>query len=258
MKVAITQLDAHKLEADWQRLKDHISAQEPQLLLLPEMCFAPWFCADERPDGDSWQAAVNAHEIWLGRLPELGVDIIIGTAPRNIGSQRQNWAYVWTGQAGLSWARGKTYLPNDEGFWEANWYRRAPIDFPLISIGRLRIGIMICTELWFMRHAREYGKLGAHLLLIPRSTPKHTNAKWLAGGQAAAVISGAYCLSSNHAGAIHDQALGGMGWLCDPEGNVLATSSDEAPFVTLEIDLANAEAAKRSYPRYVDDGPVAP
>ena len=117
---------------------------------------------------------------------------------------------------------------------------------------------MICTEIWFMRHAREYGKQGAHLLLNPRSTPYHTNAKWLAGGQAAAVISGAYCLSSNHAGSIKGQALGGMGWLCDPEGNVLATSSDEAPFVTLEIDLANAEAAKRSYPRYVDDSPVAP
>jgi N-carbamoylputrescine amidase len=151
----------------------------------------------------------------------------------------------------------KTYLPNDEGYWEANWYDRAPIDFQPTIAGDLKMGVMICTEIWFLQHAREYGKGGIHLLLNPRSTPRHSNAKWLAGGQTAAVVSGAYCLSSNHAGQASGVELGGAGWLCDPDGVVLAITSEAEPFVSLDLDLAGtAERAKSTYPRYVDDSPL--
>jgi N-carbamoylputrescine amidase len=43
----------------------------------------------------------------------------------------------------------------------------------------------------------------------------------------------------------------GEGWIVDPEGEVLALTCDAEPFVTLEIDLSRARAAKGTYPRYV-------
>lgn len=256
MKATITQLDANRLEHNWQRLKRHTAARASELVLLPEMCFAPWFCAAPARDETTWQRAVCAHEEWLLRLPELGADIVIGTAPRNVCGARHNVAYLWAARGGLRWIHSKTYLPNDEGYWEANWYDRAPVDFQPTRAGDLTIGVMICTEIWFLQHARDYGKDGIHLLLNPRSTPRFTNAKWLAGGQTAAVVSGAYCLSSNHAGRAGRVDLGGAGWLCDPDGVVLATTSEAEPFVTLELDLGAAERAKSAYPRYVDDSPL--
>ncbi len=256
MKATIIQLDASQLDVEWQRLVRHVAEYKSQLVLLPEMCFAPWFCSEPAQNDYTWQSAVAAHEAWLARLPELPADIIAGTAPRNISDKRHNVAYLWTRQKGLQWTHKKTYLPNDDGYWEANWYDRAPVDFQVTHISQLTVGFMICTEIWFLQHAREYGKLGAHLLLNPRSTPGHTNAKWTAGGQTAAVVSGAFCLSSNHAGQIKHLDLGGAGWLCDPDGTVLATTCDEKPFVTVELDLALAEVAKSTYPRYVDDSPL--
>lgn len=256
MKVTITQLDANQLERDWERLKRHVAEAASELALLPEMCFTPWFCAARQRDEATWQQAVSAHETWLERLPELGANLVSGSAPRNIGGKRHNVAYLWTARDGLQWIHSKTYLPNDDGYWEANWYDRAPIDFQPARLGDLTLGVMICTEIWFLQHAREYGKAGIHLLLNPRSTPRPTNAKWLAGGQTAAVVSGAYCLSSNHAGRAGGVDLGGMGWLCDPDGAVLATTSEAEPFVTLELDLSAAERAKSTYPRYVDDSPL--
>ncbi|MCY3778752.1 MAG: carbon-nitrogen hydrolase family protein [Chloroflexi bacterium] len=256
MRATITQLDPGELESDWQRLVRHVEDNRAQLVLLPEMCFAPWFCAEPAPQDATWNRAVAGHEAWLERLPELPVDIIAGTAPRNIGEKRHNIAFLWTRQDGLQWTHSKTYLPNDDGYWEANWYDRAPIDFQVTRIAQLTIGFMICTEIWFLHHARDYGKRGAHLLLNPRSTPWHTNDKWLAGGRTGAVVSGAFCLSSNHAGQVNRVKLGGAGWACDPDGNVLATTSDEEPFVTVDLDLTAAEAAKSTYPRYVDDSPL--
>jgi N-carbamoylputrescine amidase len=70
---------------------------------------------------------------------------------------------------------------------------------------------------------------------------------WLAGGRTAAVVAGAYAVSSNHG----DERFGGQGWIVDPDGRVLAITSAEEPFVTVDVDLDGAEAAKRTYPRYV-------
>ena len=156
-------------------LKQHISEQASELVLLPEMCFAPWFCAAPERDEGIWQQAASAHEEWLGRLPELGVKYVIGTAPRDIGGARHNVAYLWSARGGLQWIHSKTYLPNDEGYWEANWYDRAPIEFKPVRAGDLTLGTVICTELWFLQHARDYGKGGIQLLLNPRSTPRPTN-----------------------------------------------------------------------------------
>ena len=256
MKATITQVNAAQLETEWTKLIQHVQANESELLLLPEMCFAPWFCAGRERDEGIWQAAVESHGCWLERLPESGAKIVIGTAPRNVNGKRHNVAYVWTAEEGLRWIHGKTYLPDEDGYWEASWYDRAPIDFQAAAVGGIRIGVMICTEIWFMQHARDYGKQGIHLLLNPRSTPAYSNAKWLAGGQSAAVAGGAWCLSSNHAGQADHVQLGGAGWTSDPDGHVLAVTTADRPFITLDLDLQAADAAKTTYPRYVDDSPL--
>ena len=256
MRTTITQIDAGRLDSEWRALRQHVRTEKSQLVLLPEMAFAPWFCGAAVPDEDRWQAAVSEHERWLSRLDELGADIVAGAAPRNVDGKKYNMAYIWTRTEGLRWTHAKTYLPNDAGFWEANWYDRAPVHFRPLAVGGLRLGFMICTELWFMQHARDYGRQGIQLLLIPRSTPSGVNDKWLAGGRAAAVIAGGYCLSSNHVGSGESVELGGMGWICGPEGDVLATTDERQPFLTLSLDLALADKAKGTYPRYVDDSPI--
>ncbi|MEM6529893.1 MAG: carbon-nitrogen hydrolase family protein, partial [Chloroflexota bacterium] len=150
----------------------------------------------------------------------------------------------------------KTYLPDDEGFWEATWYDRGTVDFQAVTAHNVRFGYMICTEIWFMQHIREYGQQGTHFILCPRSTPLPTNDKWLACGRTAGVIGGGFCLSSNHAGAVMGMELGGTGWITDPESVVLGVTSAEQPFITLDVDLSQAEAAKATYPRYVIDSPL--
>ena len=47
----------------------------------------------------------------------------------------------------------------------------------------------------------------------------------------------------------HDPALG----IVSPDGDVLAVTSRSEPFATVDVDLANAERAKSTYPRYALD-----
>ncbi|MGQ0600373.1 MAG: carbon-nitrogen hydrolase family protein [Anaerolineales bacterium] len=255
MKVTVCELrtETHGFAEDWQALLAHVHAERSQLVLLPEMPFCPWFAVTREFDPVTWQTAVSAHEHWLTRLPELAPATVLGTRPVTRNGKRLNEGFVWSVTHGYSAVHDKHYLPEDEGFWESSWYERGDGKFSTFAIDSHALGMMICTELWFMQHARDYGQAGAQLIVTPRAAGKPTVDKWLAGGRVQAVVSGAYSLSSNHVSEESQVDLGGQGWIIGVDGEVLAVTSRQRPFVTLELDLAHADAAKHTYPRYVKD-----
>ena len=242
------------LEEDWAGLVRHVTAEGSDLVVLPELGFAPWFAAERAVDDAAWAAAVAAHERWLPRLSELGA-AVIGTRPVDRPAGRRNEAYAREADGPVRPLHDKSYLPDEAGFWEASWYGRGDGGHAVVGIAGARAGVLVCTEMWFLEHARAYGRAGAHLVAVPRCTPVETLDKWLAGGRVCAVVSGAWSLSSNSAEPEH----GGLGWVVDPEGAVVATTTSDAPWVTVDVDVAAAETAKSGYPRYVPElDPAAP
>ena len=255
MKTTVCELrnDPTGLEQDWQALIDHTKSQKSDLVLLPEMAFYPWLAGTDQVDPQLWQDAVNAHDRWLDRLSELGARIVIGTRPVIKDYKRLNYGYIWQSESGCALAHAKYYVPDEKGYWEATWYDRGDCEFNVVNVDDMNLGFLICTELWFAAHAREYMLQGIDLLVCPRATPKNSVDKWLAGGRTAAVISGAFCLSSNFNGPNPDGSeVGGTGWIVEPaEGDVLGVTSRDRPFFTADIDLTVARNAKHTYPRYV-------
>ncbi|MCE1253957.1 MAG: carbon-nitrogen hydrolase family protein [Anaerolineae bacterium] len=237
-------------EQDWQRLLNHVKENGSQLVLLPEMPFSAWFAIPRQFDAISWQNAVTSHQNWAARLKELSPALVASSQPVNDNDKRLNQAYIYEDQH-LRPAHQKYYLPNEEGFWEAEWYQRGDGDFSVINSRKINMGFLLCTELWFMQCARSYGQQGAHLILSPRASGRNTVEKWLVAGKAAAMISGAYSLSSNHCDPEAD--FGGTGWVIDPDGKILAKTTPKNPIISVEIDLDKAIEAKKTYPRYVLD-----
>jgi len=265
VKVTVCQMhleDRRSREAGWEALAAHVRASESDLVLLPEMPFHRWFPEDPEPDTGAWEEAVEDHRRWMGRLDDTDGAVVAGTRPMEREGCRLNEAFL-RGPGGP--ARGihaKRHLPDEPGFWEASWYDRGPGDFDVARIGPARAGFLVCTELWFLEHARSYGRAGAHLLLSPRATPAYSRDRWLACGRTAAVVAGAYCLSSNRgprggdprggaSGPGGGEKWAGGGWIIGPDGDVLAETGVAEPFRTLELDLSAAEAARDTYPRYV-------
>ena len=257
MKVTVCELpnEAKALETAWSELVEHVQTQCSEFILLPEMPFYRWLAYTRNVDAGQWEQAVRAHEAWIARLTDLAPATVISTRPITLNGKRQNAGFVWESGQGAKNIHTKYYLPDESGFWEASWYERGDGDFSLADTSKVKVGFLICTELWFNSHAREYGKQGMQLLVCPRATSKPTASKWVVGGQAAAVVSGAYCLSSNLAGTtLEGGDYAGVGWIIEPgEGKVLGLTSSEQPFLTLDIDLAEADQAKKTYPRYVLD-----
>lgn len=258
VKVTVCELDPREghLDGFLHALKQHCQDNGTQFLLLPEMSLSDWLAADAEPSAPRWDAAVRQHEAYISKLGDFGVPAVMGTRPiLTTGGSRRNEAYLWTAETPEpAPVHQKYYLPDEEGYWEHSWYDRGPKSFDIARALDMRIGVQICTEMWFFEWARHYGASRADLLCVPRATPHGSTGKWLAGGQAAAVCSGAYCLSSNLWAPKGEKLnAGGLGWAVDPEGNVLARTDADNPFATVEIDLGFARESKSTYPRYVPE-----
>lgn len=215
------------------------------LLVLPELAMTPWLCATPDVDPVAWEHAAARQP--LHRLAELNATVVIGTMAVVEAGRRYNDAFCWTAAGGLQTVHRKTFLPDEQGFWEATWYQRGPVRFEAFETPVGRIAVSVCTEMWFTQHLYP----DVDLVVVPRATPIETSAKWLAGGAAHAVTSGAFCVSSNRAETVAGTAMGATAWIIDPDGHQLSVSSPAEPVITCDIDLATARNAKFTYPRYV-------
>lgn len=253
MRVTVCQLsdEPSAFGADWAALRRHVDEHKSDLILLPEMPFATWFATEREFSPKLWNAAIVEHAHWKERLSDLAPATVLSTEPVERDGRRLNEAFVWSAGRATP-AHHKRYLPEEDGFWEASWYEQGDGAFDLTDAAGARVGFQICTELWTLAEARKYGLAGADIIAAPRATPASSVERWIVAGRAAAMLAGAFCVSSNRSGMSRGGfKFGGAGWIIGPDGEVLAVTSEAEPIMTRDIDLAAARAAKSTYPRYV-------
>jgi N-carbamoylputrescine amidase len=250
MKITVCEMhdERNLFVQDWDRLCAHVRAAQSDMVLLPEMIFCDWFARTQKFDAAIWRPAVEAHDLWLERLNELAPAVVLSSRPVDRAVQRFNSGFIREQGKAPHEVHDKYYLPDEEGFWEASWYSRGNGEFMPGKTGEVLLGFLICTELWALGEAINYGKKGVHLLATPRASGKTSVEKWLVGGRAAAIVAGAYSISSNRVN--EGGEYGGGGWIVGPNGEVLGVTSRQQPIVTVDVDLQEAEKAKSTYPRY--------
>jgi N-carbamoylputrescine amidase len=248
MRVTVCELphEPAALASAWAGLCRHAYRHRSELVLLPEFAFVDPVWESRVFDQERWAAALTASAAWLDRLAELRVDLVVGARPATIDGRPFNEGFLWSRHHGVRPLRRKWYLPDDPGSWEARWFDRGDPDFPAFRAGSVSFGLNICSELWALETCASYASEGVQLILSPRATAAATTARWLSLGVVAAVRSGAFSVSSNRVDSTG--ACGGFGWIIAPDGQVLATTTPEVPFATIELDLAAPAAARLGYP----------
>ncbi|MEA2328102.1 MAG: N-carbamoylputrescine amidase, partial [Thermoanaerobaculia bacterium] len=234
MRVTVCELphEPEALAAAWTALCDHTMRHASELVLLPEFAMVEPVWQDETFDANRWTAAQSLSDVWRHRLPELNAAYVVGTRPITIDRRPFNQGFLWSASA-LMPLRRKFYLPDEPGNWEARWFDRGDSDFPDYRAGACSFALNICTELWALETYAAYAARGVQMILSPRATAAATTARWISVGVVAAVRSGAFSLSSNRVDPTG--ACGGVGWIIDPSGHVLAQTTPKAPFATMDI-----------------------
>ena len=217
-----------------------------ELVLLPEFAMVEPVWQDEHFDADRWAAAQAMSDAWLERLPELHAAHVVGARPASIGGRPFNQGYLWS-RAGGARAAAPQVLPAERtGQLGSALVRPGRSGVPGVSGRRPLVRpqhLQRAVGGGDLRRVRRAGRAGDSL--APRDRGGH-DGQWLSVGVVAAVRSGAFSLSSNRVDPTG--ACGGFGWIIAPDGQVLATTTPDAPFATMDIDLAASDAARAGYP----------
>lgn len=254
MRVTVCELphEPEALAAAWAALCEHTARHSSELVLLPELAMVEPVWEERLFDAARWLDVQALADAWLRRLPELRVAHVVGTRPVTIDGRPFNQGFLWSATGTPLPLRRKFFLPDEPGSWEARWFFRGDSGFAEYHAGAMSFGLNICTELWAVETYASYAARGVPVILSPRATAAATTDKWLAAGVVAAVRSGAFSVSSNRVEPTG--ACGGVGWIIDPYGRILAKTTAEAPFATMDIDLSVSRAAQDDYPCYVFNG----
>jgi N-carbamoylputrescine amidase len=256
MKVAVCETTPELTagSAAWNTLRRVLDAEGPDLFVLNEMPFGKWIAAAPTVDDDVWKRACDVHEEGVARLHELGCPVVVASRARELEGRRVNEAFVWTPSDGARGAHTKQFFPDEEGYYEARWFEGGDRHFNVVPAGELGAGFLLCTEVMFNEYARHYGRGGAQVILAPRAGGKASLHRWLVAMRMAAIVSGCYVLTSNRGGTdSNGQIFGGRGWVIDPEGDLVAQTSESTPVVFHELDKDCVTRAQGKYPCYIKE-----
>jgi N-carbamoylputrescine amidase len=249
MKLSICQLpnDLSPNHPAWSDLVAHVEHARPDLAVLNEMPFSTWIAERATFDQAAATASVEAHEAGVRGLLPLSA-AFIGSRPVRGAVKLCNEAFLVAGRA-YQPVHQKHYFPQEGGFYEETWFAVDRPGFEVVEYNRLRIGVLLCSELMFTEWARHYRRRGAHVIAVPRASG--TNMRhWDAAARMAALVSGCYVLSSNRVSSINDNGMrfGGRGFAYSPTGDLLAETSPSVPFACVDIDVAQVAEAQQNYP----------
>jgi len=239
-------------DAQWDELKERVSAARPDLLVTNELPFGPWLADNAFFSENEAHLSIRAHDEGLAALVDLDLPAMISSRPVWNGRRLANEAFVLEKGAVRPLHR-KQYFPNEPGWFEHEWYARDDSGFSVAEILGIKVGVLLCTEAMFNERARAYGRQQASLLVIPRATGMDRES-WQIAGAMASVVSGAYVVSSNRVGRSRSGTrFGGGGFAYAPHGRFLAVTTPANPVLTLELDPAISAAARLEYPCYVPE-----
>lgn len=238
----------------WTDLIRDLERLRPDLFVLNELPFGPWLAARPDYDRDAWRACVAAHEHGVAAVRELGVPTVLGSRAVDLDGRLCNQGFIWRRAAGLEAIHTKQHLPRSPGYWETSWTQPGRQRFQLTQAGPLRVGMLICTDIMFNEHARQYGRDEVDLIVVPRATPPLVAHQFEVALQMTAIVSGCYVASSDRRGTDSaGEAFAGRGCIINPIGQTVAATSFFSRVAVHDIDTDFVRGQQQRYPCNVVD-----
>lgn len=115
-----------------------------------------------------------------------------------------------------------------------------------------RAGLATCYDLRFPELFRELLTAGSEVFLVPAAWPASRVGHWTLLGRARAVENQCVVVQCNTAGAHSGLPMGGRSQVVGPTGDVLAEAGDGEEVLAVEVDLAEVDTARASFPVLAD------
>lgn len=118
----------------------------------------------------------------------------------------------------------------------------------LVNLPFGRAGLAICYDLRFPELFRGYALAGAEMAFLPSEWPHPRLSHWQTLVRARAIENQMFMFACNRVGRDASNEFFGHSMAVDPWGEVLEEGGEGEELITLTVDLAKVEAARRKIP----------
>jgi len=266
---------ATQMSCDWntagniakaEKLVREAAGRGAQIILLPELFEAPYFCIEQDNRHLSLACSVEdsrAVRHFSGLARELGVVLPVSFFERAGPVYFNSVAIIDADGRNLGIYR-KSHIPNGPGYQEKNYFSPGDTGFKVWRTRFGRIGVGICWDQWFPETARSMALLGAELFFFPTAIgsepppalPVNSREHWQRTQQGHAAANLTPLIASNRYGlerSLQDPEklyiqFYGSSFIADATGAKVAEAGEEGDAVlTATFDLDSVEQLRNNW-----------
>jgi N-carbamoylputrescine amidase len=239
-----------------------------QLIVLPELHLAPYFCQTEDTAlFDLAEPVPGPTSKALGELAKnLGIVMVASLFERRAAGLYHNTAIVLEKDGSLIGKYRKMHIPDDPGYYEKFYFTPGDLGFTPIDTSVGKLGILVCWDQWYPEAARLMTLAGAEILLYPTAIgwnpedaaeeKERQRDAWITIQRSHAVANGIPVAACNRIGLEPDPSgmtsgiqFWGSSFISGPQGELLATANDtETRVIMAELDRVRSESVRRIWP----------
>ncbi|WP_337997889.1 NAD+ synthase [Oleispirillum naphthae] len=196
------------------------AAAGADLVVTPELALSGYPPEDlvRRP---AFLARIDAALLDLARRAAGGPPLIVGAPRPRAGDGIRACANVAVvlAEGRIAAEIDKAHLPNYGVFDEARVFFPGPLPLP-VTIAGVRVGVMICEDMWYADVARHLKANGAEILVVPNGSPFETDKEGerLAHARARVAETGLPLLYVNQVGGQDELVFDGASFALDAAG----------------------------------------
>ncbi len=270
----VQQANTASVEQNIEKLLRNIrrcAAQGAQLVVLPELHNALYFCQTE--DTDCFDLAEPipgpSTERFGSLAKELGVVIVASLFEKRAPGIYHNTAVVLERDGSVAGKYRKMHIPDDPAYYEKFYFTPGDLGFRPIDTSVGRLGVLVCWDQWYPEAARLMALAGADLLIYPTAigweSTDPTDEKqrqqdaWVISQRGHAVANGLPVVAVNRVGHEADPSghtngirFWGHSFVAGPQGEILYRASAEEETSVVSVDLKRSEDVRRIWPFFRD------
>jgi omega-amidase len=180
---------------------------------------------------------------------ELGANLIGGSILTREGGHFYNRSFVFnrSGEEVASYDKMNLFTPMGE-----DQHVRPGEEAGRFDLEGHVWGSLICYDLRFPVIARALAFSGAVVLAVPAQWPGERIEVWRVLLQARAIENQLFVVGCNGCGAGPDGPVGGHSMVVGPTGEILWEAGDKLDETTVDLDLAEVDAARQAIPAFYE------
>lgn len=192
-----------------------------QLVVFPELTLSGYPPEDLVLKEAFLDAVEAAVEDLAKDTADSGPALLVG-APWRVGGKRHN-AVLLLDKGAIAATRLKHHLPNYGVFDEARVFVPGPLPAPITFRG-VRLGVLICEDMWYSDVAETLAHAGAEILVIPNGSPFELDKHGVRLGRAVdrVTATGLPLIYVNQLGGQDELVFDGASFALDAKGTVVA------------------------------------